>query len=235
MASKTEKQPIIPGALNLLSPGDKVQPGGSMLLDNWRVDQNGELRSRQGSGIEAANIGSGVFHTIARAGNDRFCGVGTELFWGAAAGTLVASGFDGNPLGIAFYDAAGWVMNRGNIRKIQALETTGGILFQQSQYFPSAGSVDISPVGNTGLKLLGYPLDESPSMPTAGTSHIEIATLFAPQTYIIVDRIGMNIELVPQLWATGMLPVGNRGVFAMWRNHAAPLIADSGRSLYYLT
>lgn len=113
MASKTEKQPIIPGALNLLSPGDKVQPGGSMLLDNWRVDQNGELRSRQGSGIEAANIGSGVFHTIARAGNDRFCGVGTELFWGAAAGTLVASGFDGNPLGIAFYDAAGWVMNRG--------------------------------------------------------------------------------------------------------------------------
>ena len=130
---------------------------------------------------------------------------------------------------------ARWVMNRGNIRKIQALETTGGILFQQSQYFPSAGSVDISPVGNTGLKLLGYPLDESPSMPTAGTSHIEIATLFAPQTYIIVDRIGMNIELVPQLWATGMLPVGNRGVFAMWRNHAAPLIADSGRSLYYLT
>lgn len=118
MASKTEKQPIIPGALNLLSPGDKVQPGGSMLLDNWRVDQNGELRSRQGSGIEASEIGSGVFHTIARAGNDRFCGVGTELFWGASAGSVVASGFDGNPLGIAFFDAAGWVMNRSNQQRL---------------------------------------------------------------------------------------------------------------------
>lgn len=128
---------------------------------------------------------------------------------------------------------ARWVMNRGNLRKMQALETTGGILFQNSQYFPSAGNIDISPTGNTGLKLLGYPVDESPSAPTSTATTIRIATLFAPQTFIIVDRIGMTVELVPQLWATGMLPLGNRGVYAMWRNTAAPLLVDAGRTLFF--
>ena len=111
MASRTEKQPIVPGALNLLTPGDKVPEGGSMLLDNWRVDQFGMLRSRQGSNVLASEIGSGNFHTLARAAGDRYSGVGTELFWGDNAETEVASGFDGNPLGIVFYDQAGWVMN----------------------------------------------------------------------------------------------------------------------------
>jgi hypothetical protein len=112
MASKTEKQPIIPGALNLLSPGDRIQAGGSLLQDNWRADQNGELRSRKGTEILAPQIGSGIFHTLVRAGADRFSGIGSQLWWGLLAQTLVASGFDGSPLGIAFYDAAGWVMNR---------------------------------------------------------------------------------------------------------------------------
>jgi hypothetical protein len=111
MASRTDKQPIVPGALNLLTPGDKIPAGGSLLLDNWRVDQFGQLRSRLGTSIQAAQIGSGVFHTIARAAGDRYCGVGNALYWGDNAQTEVASGFDGNPLGIVFYDQAGWVMN----------------------------------------------------------------------------------------------------------------------------
>ena len=112
MASKTERQPVVPGGLNLLSPGDRIQVGGSLLLDNFRPDQNGELRSRKGTGVEAAAIGSGIFHTLTRRGNDRYCGIGADLFWGPSAGTLVKGGFDGNPLGIAFYQSSAWVMNR---------------------------------------------------------------------------------------------------------------------------
>ena len=130
---------------------------------------------------------------------------------------------------------ARWIMNRGNIRKFQALETTSGILFQASNYFPSAGSVNLSTVGNTGLSMLGYPVDESPSAPTAATSHINIAVLFNPQTYIIVDRIGMSISIIPDIINSSALALGQSAVYAIWRNTAAPLIADGGRVLDYKT
>lgn len=112
MAHKTEKQRILSGSLNLLPPSDKIPDGDAILLDNWRVDQQGKLQSRNGCTREASQIGSGTFHTLTRSGNDRYSGVGTDLFWGPSLQTLLAGGFDGNPLGISFYQGAAWVMNR---------------------------------------------------------------------------------------------------------------------------
>ena len=46
--------------------------------------------------------------------------------------------------------------------------------------------------------------------------------------YMIVDRIGMSVELVPHVFqATGAntpaYPLGERGVYAIWRNSAIVL------------
>lgn len=119
MASKTEKQRILSLGLNLLPPADKISDGEALLLDNWRVDQQGQLRSTRGVTAEAAGVGSGKFHTLARVGNDRYGGIGTDLWYGTALGTKVAGGFDGNPLGLAFYQGAVWVMNRNKQLRVQ--------------------------------------------------------------------------------------------------------------------
>lgn len=112
MAARKEKQRILTGGLNLVPPADKLSDGDSLLMDNWRTDQAGLLRSRKGLIINKSSIAGGVFHTIARAGDNRYLGVGSNLYWGPNAETLLDGGLDGNPLGIAFYQGATWVMNR---------------------------------------------------------------------------------------------------------------------------
>lgn len=119
MASRNQRERILAGAMNLVPPTDKVGPGESVQLDNWRIDQSGELRTRGAAVAEAgtpAPFGDAGqrFHTLVRTSNSRYSGVGTKLYWGPepAGVKLLASGFDGNPLGIAFYQGMGWVMNR---------------------------------------------------------------------------------------------------------------------------
>jgi len=129
-----------------------------------------------------------------------------------------------------------WAMNRTTLRKFQSLETTGGKLFGGSQY-PAVGNPVTQSDGNTGLRLLGYPVNEAPSIATAATSHITIAVLFNPQSYVIVDRVGMNINFIPFIFGAsqGNLVTGQQAIYAMWRNHAAPLNVDAGRILDYKT
>lgn len=131
---------------------------------------------------------------------------------------------------------AQWFMNRKTIRAFQALETTGGILFGGNGGYPAVGS-DIANAtdGNTGLRLLGYPVNESPSAPVATTSHIIAATLAAPSSFVIVDRVGMTIRLIPDLINSSALATGQSAVYAIWRNTAKPLNVDAGRELDYKT
>ena len=131
---------------------------------------------------------------------------------------------------------AQWFMNRKTIRAFQALETTGGILFGGNGGYPAVGSdVRNATDGNTGLRLLGYPVNESPSAPVATTSHIIAAALIAPQSYAIVERVGMQVRLIPDIINSSALATGQSAVYAMWRNMAKPLNVDAGRLLDYKT
>ncbi len=55
--------------------------------------------------------------------------------------------------------------------------------------------------------------------------------------YLIVDRVGMNMELVPALFrqagagAGFGLPTGQRGYYAWWRNNAVILNPNAFRLL----
>jgi HK97 family phage major capsid protein len=131
---------------------------------------------------------------------------------------------------------AQWFMNRTNIRKFQALETTGGQLFGGSIYFPSVGKIDISTQGNTGLSLLGYPVNESPSLPTATTTTITAGTLLNPNQYVIVDRVGLSVQFIPFIFGSGQgnLVTGQQALYFLYRNTAKPLNVDAGRTLRFL-
>jgi HK97 family phage major capsid protein len=50
--------------------------------------------------------------------------------------------------------------------------------------------------------------------------------------FLIVDRIGMQVELVPHIFgATNQRPIGARGILALWRNTSKVLSAAAFKTL----
>ena len=126
---------------------------------------------------------------------------------------------------------AAWYLSRAGIRAIQAWETTGGQLFNGAGY-PAVGNPVNRPAGNTGMTLLGYPVWETPSMPwTPATTDTTWGVLMDPRNYVIVDRVGMSVRVIPDMLdgSTPSTPTGEIGIYAFWRNTARVLNADGGR------
>jgi HK97 family phage major capsid protein/HK97 family phage prohead protease len=125
-------------------------------------------------------------------------------------------------------------LNRSTIRQLQALDTTYAYFSGAGIYYPGQSNPVTVPSGNTGLRLLGYPVWEVPSAVSTLTTDGAIIVVFCdPRSYVIVDRIGMNVEVIPQMLsgATPNFPTLQRGVVCYWRNTAKPINADAGRSL----
>lgn len=82
-------------------------------------------------------------------------------------------------------------------------------------------------------QLLGYNAFESSDMdgvlPNAGATADNFGILFGDfSNYVIVDRVGLSVELVPHLFATGNnRPSGQRGFYANWRT-GADSVNDAG-------
>lgn len=85
--------------------------------------------------------------------------------------------------------------------------------------------------GNLGQKLLGYGANEVSDMTTAITSGSAILCLGDPRYYLIVDRIGMTVELIPHLFGTNRRPTGQRGFYAVWRNTGTVVDPNAFRCL----
>ena len=125
-----------------------------------------------------------------------------------------------------------WFASLKGIRQVQALETVRGELFNQG--FGLVGNPNSNSTGNTGLQLLGHPVWEAPSAAaTFTTPDTNVLWFGDPSSYIIVDRLGMNIERVDNIFdnAAGSRPLLQRGLLAHWRNTARRVNADAGRTL----
>jgi HK97 family phage major capsid protein len=138
-----------------------------------------------------------------------------------------------NALPLRFRRDAVWMLARGVIRVIQGWETAYGKLFNSTLGYPAVGDIKNNPGGNTGMNLLGYPVWETPSAPVTVTGDDTIVGILVdPRQYIIVDRVGMDIEVIPNLFDTSTgLPTGRRAILAVWRNSAKALNADGGRQI----
>lgn len=77
-----------------------------------------------------------------------------------------------------------------------------------------------NPGGNTGARLLGYPANEASAMPGEVRAGAQVLILGDWRYFVIVDRIGMTIELVQHLVGTNHRPTGQRGFYAYWRNNS---------------
>ena len=164
-------------------------------------------------------------------------GIYTEVTT-AASNTLAAADAYSVEAGVPIRHRmnAQWYMGRATIRAFQALETSGGQLFGGTNYAATPYPVN-DRGGNTGLTLLGYPINEVPSATTGTANDANIAALVNPITYYIIERAGMTVEAVPHVFAdaAGSRPTGQRGIYAWWRNTAKPANTDGGRILQILT
>lgn len=133
---------------------------------------------------------------------------------------------------------AQFVANRAMYNIIRGLDTAGGaqLWVRIGELVGNAPASD-GGNGNTGLKLLGYPVNELSTMSATVVNATKIMLLGDFSLYKIIDRVGMNLELVTTLTqqataGTGWgVPTGQRGIFAWWRNGAKVLDAVGFRAL----
>jgi HK97 family phage major capsid protein len=139
-------------------------------------------------------------------------------------------------LGPRFRPRAQWIANRFTYNKARQFDTAGGSgvwIANVNQGGLQAGlASDVPRGGNTGYELIGYPANEDSAMAAALTTGSKIAVLGDMRYYLIVDRIGMDIEVIPHLFgATSRFPTGQRGFYAFWRNNANVLSNNAFRVL----
>lgn len=82
-----------------------------------------------------------------------------------------------------------------------------------------------------GSELLGYPAYESTAMASALTTGSKILAMGDPNYFLIVDRLGMTVEVLPHLLGANRRPTGQRGIYAYWRNTSDLLSAAAWRVL----
>jgi HK97 family phage major capsid protein len=85
--------------------------------------------------------------------------------------------------------------------------------------------------GNLGQRLLGYGANEVSDMVSSLTHGNSILAIGDPNYYLIVDRIGMTIEVVPHLFGANRRPTGQRGLYAYWRNTGTVIDPNAFRVL----
>jgi HK97 family phage major capsid protein/HK97 family phage prohead protease len=116
---------------------------------------------------------------------------------------------------------------------VRGIDTAGGAgLWVDNLSLPNFGSLENN--GRLGT-LLGHPAYEcvAPANTSMATTE-KVAILANRDRFVIIDRIGMNIELIPNfLDATTGYPTGQRMVYAWWRNTSVGIglaTLGSGRS-----
>lgn len=113
-----------------------------------------------------------------------------------------------NDLGDRYRDNATFVANKTTYNTIRQ--------------FDSAGGADLWERLGAGLppELIGYSARQSSAMASGLVSNAKTLILGDFRDYVIVDRIGMTVELVPHLFGANRRPTGQRGWFLVWRTGA---------------
>lgn len=129
-----------------------------------------------------------------------------------------------------FRARAQWVANRSIYNRVRRFDTDGGADLWLR--LPQGLANSVPTPGNTRAELIGYPANEASALASTVTADDLILVLGDFSYYVIVERIGMDVELIPHLFATANnRPSGQRGLYAHWRNSAEVLSANAFRVL----
>jgi len=158
----------------------------------------------------------------------------TTVFTAAATNAITAADIFGwqAALGPRFRPRSVFAMNIAVQNKIRQFDTAGGAMIWENNLQQQAGSVQVPTPGAVGANLLGRPVYESTAMSGTFTTGQLIGVYGDFNYYVIVDRLGMTVEVIPHLFdVTNNMPTGQRGLYAYWRNGAKVVDANAFRTL----
>ena len=158
----------------------------------------------------------------------------TTVYTAAATNAITASDIFGwqAALGARFRPNSKFVMRLEVANLIRRFDTAGGAMIWQENLSQGLGTMGVPAPGAMGSNLLGRPVYESSAMSATMTTGQLIGVYGDFNYYVIVDRIGMNIEVIPHLFdVTNNMPTGQRGLYAYWRNGAKVVDANAFRTL----
>jgi HK97 family phage major capsid protein len=129
-----------------------------------------------------------------------------------------------NALPPRFAPRAQWLARKNTYNTIRTLDSNGTLYVRLTDGRPP--------------ELLGYPAREASAMPVRFTNSTIFGARYAIlgdwSNFLVVDKAGMDIEIVPHLFSNN-LPTASRGIFAMWRNNSLVLNGNAFRVLVYAT
>jgi HK97 family phage major capsid protein len=107
------------------------------------------------------------------------------------------------------------------------------LVANMTRQFDTAGGAGLwTQLSNdTPATLLGKPFHEASAMSDVTTVGAKFFLYGDFSRYVIVDRIGMQIETVNHVVGTNHIPTGQRGILAFWRNNAFVADANGFRTL----
>ena len=152
----------------------------------------------------------------------------TALYTAASTSSLAVTDLYGMELALAarFRANATMLFTRAVAQKLRGFDTGSGAGSGSNVWIDNLRQgVSNNAVGQVrsgyNANVLGYPAYESVDMSSTFTTGQKLICFGDFSQYIIIDRVGMNIEVIPHLFdVTNNQPTGQRGLFAYWRNGA---------------
>lgn len=222
-AATTDNSPTLAQPAFIVQRADAFVPFSIEVGQDWAGLQSemGRLFQDAKDDLEATQFATGAGTTVFPQGIT----IGATNTATTATTTVLAVGDiykTEEALPPRFRARAQWFANRFIYNKVRQLDTAGGAnLWIDNLRLGLPTQIGSGPgAGNTGANLIGYPANESTAMAATLATTTKLAVLGDPSYYVIVDRIGMDIEVVPHLFGAGQgnQPTGQRGLFAYWRN-----------------
>lgn len=158
----------------------------------------------------------------------------TTVFTAAATNAIVIADIYGwqKALGARFRPRSTFVMNLGIANRIRQFDTAGGAGIWIDTLKSGLGTDQVPSPGAMESNLLGKPVYESTAISEAMTTGQLIGVYGDFNYYVIIERVGIAIEVIPHLFdVTNNMPTGQRGLYAYWRNGAKVVDANAFRTL----
>lgn len=215
-ATVTKAQAFIPFSLELeMDWGSFESEVARLIQDAKDVEESTAFATGAGTGVNPEGVLTGATGTVA---------AGTAAFTVANAYALLEA------LPPRFRPNGTFVGNLVQYNRIRQLDTQGGA----SLWVPNLtlGSAATTASGQTNYTLLGRPAYESSVMASTLTAGSKLMLFGDFRYFLIVDRIGMQVEVIPHLFgATNQRPIGARGLLSYWRNTSKVLSAAAFKTL----
>ncbi|MGW0682871.1 phage major capsid protein [Streptomyces sp. NPDC002754] len=123
---------------------------------------------------------------------------------------------------------ASWLAHKSVYNKIRQFATDGASGSMNNLFVESLTQ-------GTPRRLLDYPTYRSTAMNSITTAlagdNLPFIAFGDFKQFLIVDRIGMTVEMVPTVVNGSGMPTGQRGVYAVWMNNSKILIPEAFRYL----